>query len=186
MRSTDPSETTQSSLRSMFLTLHCQFLHYPFPRKRQCSAGVPDQDTSSPQFPEVSAQVLMFTYVNTTLMQRNTCIHSVCPSHPETLTTVSLPFFTQTTVINARWWGKAKHSINLSGIARSRGVDLSFVDPLKSPSSKRWSFMCWWRGCHFQLNERNIPTPFYTYRRSVNTAVKSQDQGPCSFVTKEK
>lgn len=29
-----------------------------------------------------------------------------------------------------------KHSINQSGIAHRRGLDLSFIDPLKTPSSE--------------------------------------------------
>lgn len=101
------------------------------------------------------------------------CIHSGCPNVPETLTTLSVPFCTKTTIVSAGWLGKAKCSVNLNATAHSR-VDLSFFDPLKSPCSKRWSFLCQWRGSCFQTNKINIPTPFYTYSRVINTTVKPQ------------
>jgi len=94
--------------------------------------------------------------------------------------------FVKTAVKSSSWLGEARHSINLSGIAHSRGVDLSFVDPLNSSSSKRQSFMRWRRGSSLQPNKRSIPTPLCTYSQSMNTTVKPQQQTPSSFVKKEK
>lgn len=74
--------------------------------------------------------------------QRSNSIHSVCPSHPETLTALSVPFFPKSTVIRASWLGKVQCSMNANGLAPSRAADMSLDDPLKSPTSQRWSFSC--------------------------------------------
>lgn len=73
-------------------------------------------------------------------LKRSNSIHSVFPSHPETLTALWVPFFPKATVIEPV--DQVQCSINLSRLAPSRVVDLPLNDPLKSPASQRWPFSC--------------------------------------------